>query len=205
MCNERADLEAKKLYLTKDVALQAQLAGGVYDSIEGSTKLYYCGQMLTILRDGNIVVPNQGISLTKKETVAIWHYLSGGTGLPLGNTWLSFQELPNGMLHYGMFQKEALQPLEKSFNNTPSRLLKAIEALGGESFKLGDYGGRIPVFPKLSLVVGIWLGDEEFPTKATMLFENTTVQHMTTPALYVLGIEIALRICREGGLLGEGV
>lgn len=204
MCNERADLEAKKVFLTKDAAVQAQLSGGLYDPVEGSIAITYCGQALTIQKDGEIVSLNPGFKLNKKESVAIWHYLSRASGLSNGDLWLSFQELPHGMLHYGMFQKEALRPLVMSFGGNPVKLLKAIEALGGERFNLGDWGGRIPVFPKLSIALGIWEGDEEFPPQATMLFDSAVSSHMTTPALYVLGIELAQRICREGGRYSGG-
>ncbi|MGB9791761.1 MAG: DUF3786 domain-containing protein [Thermacetogeniaceae bacterium] len=42
----------------------------------------------------------------------------------------------------------------------------------------------------------LWLGDEEFPATANMVFDSAAPSHLSTASLYVLGVNVTRRLCR---------
>ena len=94
------------------------------------------------------------------------------TGVELSGKWISYAELPYGMLHYRPFQTEAVVPLAETFGGQPGRLLQLSRALGGQEIGIGDVGIVIPVLPRLPVAVILWTADEEFPAKANMVFDH---------------------------------
>jgi hypothetical protein len=64
----------------------------------------------------------------------------------------------------------------------------AAEALGGEPVKdIGDAGYAFTVLPRLHIALVYWEGDEEFPSQARVLFEDTAPAYMPTDGLAILG------------------
>ncbi len=123
-------------------------------------------------------------------------YLAESSGLPLRNHWLTFLELPGGPHHYVPFLKEGVNPLIDAFGSNPEEAWKIAQTFGAIRTPMGSVGFTIPVFPKLPLGFIFWEGDDEFPPKANILFDQISTEYLDTASLYMLGINTSLKLIK---------
>ncbi len=168
--------------------------GALYDPHRGKYLLDYLGERYEISPDGSVQKEASREAVPYNDQVLILQYLCSASGLPPRGHWLSFLELPHGELHHAPFQHDALIPLARAFGHRLEAFSLAARILGGEKLSLGDCAAKFLAFPKLPLAVIIWSGDEEFPPRASILFDAVAPTHLSTAALWVLGVELARKI-----------
>lgn len=193
MCNPvNAYQEAVKKFITLDPADIAARSGAFYDQNKGQFKIEYFG--------GNYVVDSGGMvwredapgsEVPFNDKTLIVQFLCEASGLPPRGTWLSFLELPEGIHHNAPFHTDATIPLAKIFGKAPARFAEAAVSLGGRPLSMGDHSFFIPALPKIPLAVVLWEGDDEFAPKSNILFDSVSPTHLSTAALWVLGVEVA--------------
>ena len=78
--------------------------------------------------------------------------------------------------------------LVNTFASNPDRLVKAVEALGGEQvdFPVGDIAVRLPVMPRVPITIVMGLADEEFPAEAWIYFDETIESYLDSEQTYFL-------------------
>ncbi|HAO20994.1 MAG TPA: hypothetical protein DCQ37_11315 [Desulfobacteraceae bacterium] len=113
--------------------------------------------------------PNKLIPL--QEQILVLHYMQGNIRPDTGK-WIAYREIPGASFYFSAFVKRAIDPLKKVFGNNVPGLIKAAEKLGGSRIDAGDAGFEFKLFPKISLRLILWAGDEEFPAEANILFEE---------------------------------
>jgi hypothetical protein len=72
-------------------------------------------------------------------------------------------------------------PLDKAaayFSKHDNEFLTAGKNLGGTQRDYGDMSLNILPFPRVPVVLILWLGDEEFPPTASLLFDSSCVSHL---------------------------
>jgi hypothetical protein len=120
-------------------------------------------------------------------SVLLLHYLMGVSDRPLTGEWISFREFEGGDSYVGSFTNRTLIPLKNAFGDQPELLEKAAASLGATRLDFGDVGLCIPVFPKLPLAIVVWLGDDEFPPDANVLYDKTANDILRTEDLAICG------------------
>jgi hypothetical protein len=121
----------------------------------------------------------------------ILHYLAGvDESEPTGDL-ASFRDFWGGDAYYGAFVSRAIQPVKEAFADDPEELGPRAEKLGGRSVAHGDVAYEIPAFPKLALTIIIWMGDEEIPGSANILFDRLAGRILHTEDLAALGELVA--------------
>ncbi|MCF8009810.1 MAG: DUF3786 domain-containing protein [Clostridiales bacterium] len=175
----------------KDIELRC---GTVFDKHEQAFFLDYFGRKCKISWDG--MVTCDGEEVDYNDRTIIMQYLCYCSGLPPRGKWISFLDLPGGDLHHGPFQKDGTIPLAKNFDNKLKEFESAALNLGGTSISPGDAGFYVPALPKLPMAVTLWEGDEEFPARANILFDSVAPNHLSTAALWVLGIELVTKMLK---------
>jgi len=131
------------------------------------------------------VVPDSSV-LPEPTRILILHYLVRGGGVPEQQEFISFKELPGGMIYIEPFTKRAINPFTKAFGTDPERFLKTARLLGGTVVNRGDAAAMFRVFPKIPVTLVLWKADEEFPASATMLFDRSAPAHLETEDYAVL-------------------
>lgn len=132
-------------------------------------------------------------------------YLVAADGTTPSSRWIGFRELPSGMFYAQAFQGYSGDRLVREMQGftagaQPSGGIAAFrrgaQALGGESLEIGDAGYAFTVLPRIHLAVVYWEGDEEFPSQARVLFEDTASHYMSTDGLAILGSQLVGRILK---------
>jgi len=127
-------------------------------------------------------------------------YLVTADGTTPSGRWIGFRELPDGMFYVQAFQSYAGARLVRELEGGPGggieAFRRAAEALGGEPFEFGDAGFSFRVFPRVRLGLTYWAGDDEFPSQARVLFEDSAAHYMSTDGLAILGSQLVGRILK---------
>jgi len=108
-----------------------------------------------------------------QEQVLVLHYLMAKPSVHSAEKWVSFREIPGASFYFSAFIKRAVDPLKKAFGKEFSGFVKATGRLNGKAIDAGDAGFEFIVFPRVSIRLIIWKGDEEFSPEANILFYDT--------------------------------
>jgi hypothetical protein len=188
-------VEATRDFAKGDPEMMARKSGAAYNAQLKQFTLRYLGNTyLVSFPDGAISSETTGHLLAIEEKALILLYLCQASGEILAQQWLSFSELPSGIMHDVSFKADALRPLADLFGKQPEKLLQVAQSLGGSKLEIGDQGVSITVFPRIVVGLILWLGDEDFPDTANMVLDAVAPKYMTTAELFTLGLVVSKRI-----------
>jgi len=128
--------------------------------------------------------------------IIILHYLLTADSTPLADKWISFRDLPGGLVYDRAFQERACLPLIHAFGYNVEAFVRAAEALGGERLTFGDASFFFRILPRIRLAVVLWRGDEELPPSANVLYDAASEHYLPTEDLAVLGGMLSGRLTR---------
>ena len=176
--NQALDLGIKTL-LETDPEFIAGLSGSAFhtESEENQyLRLKFLNNTIHISwPDMNFTSPGSKTEIPIQQKILILHYLDGTrSGTKASDEWIGFQEIPDGRFYLDAFTKRAKIPLINGFGNQPEKLQKlAATAYDAKPFDLGDQSVLIQAFPRVSLALIIWKGDDEFPPDGNILFDRS--------------------------------
>jgi hypothetical protein len=133
-----------------------------------------------------------------KDGILILHYLTAAKGTPNTGKLIGFRQVPGGLFEHASFSREVLTPLLDHFGKEPERLVEAAANLGGSKAGYGDVAVTIRAFPKVSVVIVLWRGDDEFAPNASMLFDSTVADYLSTEDMSVLCERIVEKLTESG-------
>ncbi|MEK6987055.1 MAG: DUF3786 domain-containing protein, partial [Candidatus Thermoplasmatota archaeon] len=124
----------------------------------------------------------------------ILHYVAGAGRAEVANRLATFREFEGGDIYYSVFKSRAIDLIVKAFGTAPEVLKHVGEMLGAEPVKTGDVGFRVHFFPKLPIVVVLWLGDEEVPASGNILFDANAGRILPTEDLSIAAETLVHRL-----------
>jgi hypothetical protein len=141
---------------------------------------------------------SSGLPADEGIAVLILHYLIGiqkSNGFTPSGEWISFRELKGGISFLPAFQETAIKSLVECLKKCPDALIRnLLEGFGGRMVEGGDAAVELTTFPGIYVRVVMWLGDEDLPPDATMLFDRSLARIYTTEDIAVFLQLIARRI-----------
>ena len=146
--------------------------------------------------------------LSPEEHLLVLHYLirngtrekdpNVGTGAETSTAdFVSYESLPGGMFYFPTFRKRGPDRLARAFGSAPGAVLPPGATLGGGESNFGDASIEIPVFPRISALVVLHAGEEEFPAECQMLFNRSISDYLTLEDIAVLGGILATKLTAE--------
>ncbi|MBN1813513.1 MAG: DUF3786 domain-containing protein [Anaerolineae bacterium] len=123
-------------------------------------------------------------------------YLVTADGATPSSRWIGFRELPDGMFYAQAFQGYSGGRLVRELEGGVEAFHRAAERLGGELLAVGDAGYIFTVLPRVHLALVYWEGDEEFPSQAQVLFEDSASHYLPTDGLAILGSQLVGKILK---------
>jgi hypothetical protein len=121
-------------------------------------------------------------------------YLETADGGPPAGRWITFRDLPNGSFYNQAFQGYGPDRLAKRWQLDVAGFEGACRALGGVPIDMGDSGFVFTVLPRIEMAAVYWLGDEDFASKASILFDANAHFNMVIDGLAILGSRLVSRI-----------
>jgi hypothetical protein len=133
-----------------------------------------------------------------KDRILILHYIITAKGTPNTGKLIGFKQVPGGLFEYASLSREVLAPLLDQFGKEPERLVEAAANLGGSEAGYGDTAVSIKAFPNVPVVIVLWRGDDEFPPNASILFDSTVSNYLSTEDMSVLCARIVEKLTLSG-------
>lgn len=164
------------------------------DDQTGLFQVSFWGQNYVVSYPQLRVKQEGGEAAGRFERGILLYYLRGCPDQDRDHGWLTLRELPGGRFYGSAFQGYSGDVLAREMGSKPEELEKACLALGGKPEPLGDLGFSFQVLPRVRVAVAVWLGDSEFPPRATVLFEGSSTLYIPTDALAGVGSRVARRI-----------
>jgi hypothetical protein len=97
-------------------------------------------------------------------------------------------------MYHQAFQGYASDKLSKHWGNNIQGFITACKKVGGQTVNYGDASFSMPLLPRIIVAPICWIGDEEFPPKASILFDANVHHYMVTAGLAVLGSQLVKRL-----------
>jgi hypothetical protein len=129
-------------------------------------------------------------------------YLIQAADIPAEGTWISEKDLPGGSLFFRGPHALPLQPLLTRFGGDLAGFRSAAEALAGSPLPYGDAAYSFSALPRISAGCLLWVGDEEFPARAGLLFDRSLARHLPLDVVLALAHCLVARLLEAAGPAG---
>jgi hypothetical protein len=126
------------------------------------------------------------------------HYLCNASDQVPSGKWVSYSQLPDGIF-YAATLVHNFRALGERFGKDRESLgefTSACKKLGGHPVTHGDSAFEIQIFPRLAVMVIIYLGDEEFPPDAKVLVDENASKILQIDFVKLMIIEFINTLIR---------
>jgi len=117
--------------------------------------------------------------------LCILAYLISAQDLPLANKLVRAEALPSGQFYFRGLHSLPTEKLESAFGQCPERLYQIAEQFDAKRCEFGDTSVELYILPRLPLTIVIWRRSDEFPARASILFDQTASAQLPLDALSV--------------------
>jgi hypothetical protein len=125
-------------------------------------------------------------------------YLLTAKAVPPKGSWVSATSLPYGEFFFRGPHALPTEAVATAFGDRPEAFKRAAEALGGKPPPSEPSRMRcalvLPALPRVPMLVQLWERDEEFPARASFLFDSTAGDHLMVDAILALSAIVAKRL-----------
>jgi len=169
----------------KDIDLSAVSHDLGGDYRDGALFMYCLGRKFEIVPGGEI--RSQG-PITPWIKILLLHYLNTHGKAELSGKWVSFGELRSGMVKASSFLREAEDPIRDLLESDIRRTSEALKKLGAEQSNdfPTPHAWMLFLLPKVPVMILYWPGEDEFPAKVKILFDQTADKFLDVESLMFL-------------------
>ncbi|MDR1205018.1 MAG: DUF3786 domain-containing protein [Peptococcaceae bacterium] len=189
----QADL-SRELFLTFD-----------QEAVIRKLKLPHDGEYLYVrfmdvpLRVGRATGIIEGCGDGDTETpIAVYDYLCcSHENRNLSGTWVTTESVGLSF-HRGLTSGGLFAQMAQYFDARPAELETACATLGGQKRAPGNVCSVLPLFDELFVWLQFWRGDDEFPAKLTLLWDQNVTQYVHYETLYYIASMMFARLKLKG-------
>jgi hypothetical protein len=132
----------------------------------------------------------------------VLEYLASARDVPPSGRWVSGSELPSGAFFFRGPHEVPAELIARRFGDSPAQFLEKSAALGGVPVPTGrdlpgDAAVRFRVLPRIDVLIVLWAADDEFPARATLLFDSTISEHLALDAVFLVAMTLVLDLIRR--------
>lgn len=136
--------------------------------------------------------------LTNPERILLLRYLVDGRAAMPGGRYLTYREFPWGEVYLRQFTGRCVTRFAFSYGGKPELLNRIMGKLPARPLSRSDCGWEVELMPHLAIQFLLWLGDEEFPPSAQILFSDNFRYAFTAEDLANAGDIVLNRMKRIG-------
>jgi len=98
------------------------------------------------------------------------------------------KELKGGEFFFRGSHTLPLDAVATKYARDKALFADACKSLGGVSLKMGDAAFTFGVFPRVAMTLVLWMEDEEFPARASLLFDSNAGSHMALDVVWAMAL-----------------
>ena len=193
----RDALERARLVWSAVTPFERGLRAGCQVAEQGILVPFFGREHLVTHPEGEVTAAGRPVSAA--VAILLLHYLGRADGTPEAGDWVTFRELPDGLFYATSFAARAEGPVAQAFGlaSGPDALAPfraTALAASGEELQLADASFAFRALPRLRLAVLLWLGDEDLPPEARIVFDASAGHYLPAEDLAGLGEVLARRL-----------
>jgi hypothetical protein len=122
--------------------------------------------------------------------ILMLRYLDEGRRIPPTGKYIAYNELPWGDVYSTNFQGRVIRRFLRAFGNdldTFKSIMESTPGLATEREEKCDIGYKFDFMDGLPMKILVWEGDDEFPSAAQILYDETVVFGYTAEDIAVAG------------------
>ena len=109
--------------------------------------------------------------------LSILWYLVSAKDAPLTGKLVKLEDMKDGQFFAGGSHTLPLSRLASRYGNDKEGFIMKGKEFGAEELDYGDASIRLFAFPRVPVVMILWVGDEEFPHQVNLLFDSSCEEH----------------------------
>ncbi|HOI93481.1 MAG TPA: DUF3786 domain-containing protein [Syntrophobacter fumaroxidans] len=182
-----------------DLVEIAESAGAQFKKLEDGTsalRLLFFGTPILIWVGDRVEVMREDSEkdMSLPERILIVHYLLGASGICPTGKMISYRQIPDGMFYFEAFQRRARDPFLATFGNNADLFRTCATTVGGRPVPVGDVGMEFDLLPHVTVQLVLWQGDEDFPSEASVLFDESIQTRLSAEDIAVLSGMLVYRL-----------
>jgi hypothetical protein len=117
----------------------------------------------------------------------LW-YLVKTRDIPCTGKLVKLQQVKGGDIFSRGSHVLPLERVALRYGKDPTAFLERGKVFGGDEVKLADATVRLHPFPRIPVVITLWLEDAEFPARADILLDSTCELQLPTDILWSIAM-----------------
>jgi len=126
---------------------------------------------------------DRSASLNLDFRLMVLTYLTNARDIELSRKLVQCRQLRGGDNFFRGVHNLPVVELETRFGSSLQLFRQVCLSLDGKEVSYGDVAIEIKVLPKLPLTFILWVADDEFPARVSILFDSTADEHLPLDAL----------------------
>ncbi len=157
-------------------------AGAEYHAETSTITLTTLNQVLEIEYPvGDVTFRGSGQRPPWQWKLIALNYLSRADGAPLTESLIAFRELDGGVAYHQAFYSNTVNRLARVVRmDNLGEIEQVCRQLGGSPMDIGDVGATLFFLPRFPITLTFWAGDDEMPSSANILFDESANHYLHT-------------------------
>ncbi|MEW6069955.1 MAG: DUF3786 domain-containing protein [Candidatus Thermoplasmatota archaeon] len=185
--------------LELDSSKVAENAKVNFDNAKKEFAVLWLNELYHVRLESREVVGDNNKSAGVLLSLVILRYLLGAKNVELSNKLISFRDLHGGNIYYGVFERSVLKPITKNFASKPEKLIEVASSFNARKLNYGDASVEIQIFPRLPITIIVWKGDEEVPSSANVVFDESAKYQLSAEEICVISALVVSKLIKYGG------
>ena len=122
------------------------------------------------------------------------YYLLNQSDTSLCGEWISEKDLPGGPTFFRGPHLVPTQRISNRFTDDLQLFSSRCEQLGGTRLDMADISYCFDITPDIPVSVLYWVGDEDFPAEAKLLYDRSISERLSIDIIFALAFGICWRL-----------
>jgi hypothetical protein len=124
----------------------------------------------------------------------VMYYLLRAKDTSLIGKWVSEKDLPGGPTFFRGPHRIPTDLITNRFSNNLQEFKTCCKNLGGVPIEMADAAFYFSITPEIPVAVLYWIGDEDFPAEAKILYDQSITELLSLDILFALAVTVCDRI-----------
>ncbi len=121
-------------------------------------------------------------------------YLLRTVDVPLSGKWISEKDVAGGPTFFRGPHQIPTDLISSRFGNDLLKFKNHCRSLGGKPVEMADAAFCFSITPEIPIAVLYWLGDEDFPPEAKILYDQSIAEILSLDILFALAFGVCTRV-----------
>ena len=161
---------------------------------DGAILLRFFGRDYSIVADKEEIYDETGAEPHIGARILMLHYLNAASGLPAKNRETGFAQIPGATAYLAPFNGRVVYPLTGLFDRCGAGIADAFARVDGAKKDFATQCYEVRAFPRVTLTVIYWRGDEEVSSGGQVVFDEGITEYLPIEDIVITCEELVRRL-----------